>query len=113
MLFLKAYYTPMNEVDKKNYALSVERHLNKFVLTFSLQEYVMVMVANHKSKGQVASDLEAFLGPDKSQTFTTWLWDALNAMNSGRLALHICSLANLLILRCRYKLKKIRNKKVH
>eukprot|EP00026_Physarum_polycephalum_P005012 Phypoly_transcript_05038.p1 GENE.Phypoly_transcript_05038~~Phypoly_transcript_05038.p1 ORF type:complete len:587 (-),score=75.16 Phypoly_transcript_05038:164-1924(-) len=47
-----------------------------------LPEYVMVMVANHKSKGQVASDLEAFLGPDQSQTFTAWLWDALHAMSS-------------------------------
>lgn len=43
----------------------------------------MVMVANHKSKGQVASDLEAFLGSDQAHTFTAWLWDALHAMNAG------------------------------
>lgn len=43
----------------------------------------MVMVANHKSKSQVAADLEAFLGPDQAYTFTTWLWDALHAMSSG------------------------------
>ena len=54
----------------------------------------MVMVANHKSKSQVASDLEAFLGSDQSQTFTAWLWDALHAMHSGKLALQYVSIDN-------------------
>jgi len=47
-----------------------------------LPEYVMVMVQNKKSKTQVSTDLEAFLGP-KSSEFAKWLWEILDNYSKG------------------------------
>jgi hypothetical protein len=50
-----------------------------------LPEYVMVMIANQKTKDQVRADLEAFLG-DQSAAFTAWLWDMLSTAKNATTA---------------------------
>src|SRR4051794_14349580 len=50
-------------------------YVSPFVCTISLacfQEYIMVMVANNKTKEQVAKDLETFLGTTYAQEFADW-----------------------------------------
>eukprot|EP01103_Thecamoeba_quadrilineata_P011696 TRINITY_DN2840_c0_g1_i1.p1 TRINITY_DN2840_c0_g1~~TRINITY_DN2840_c0_g1_i1.p1 ORF type:complete len:373 (-),score=65.55 TRINITY_DN2840_c0_g1_i1:131-1249(-) len=49
-----------------------------------LSEYVIVMVANQKTKQQVADSLEAFLGQSLSAEFTQWLWNTLDSKLSTK-----------------------------
>jgi len=49
-----------------------------------LPEYVLVMVGNGKTEGQVAEDLEAFLGKDNAKDFSRWLWETLQSPNFGQ-----------------------------
>ena len=43
-----------------------------FYLDAELPEYVMILVANKKTKDQLNDDLRLFLG-EKTNTFTSWL----------------------------------------
>jgi len=52
-----------------------------------LPEYILVMIQNKKNRMQVQSDLEAFLGPDSSRTFSIWLWEILLQFVNGTLEL--------------------------
>ncbi|GAQ89747.1 RNA binding protein [Klebsormidium nitens] len=44
-----------------------------------LAEYIVVLVAHGKTQSQAAGELEAFLGPERSNSFTEWLWDHVSA----------------------------------
>lgn len=51
-----------------------------------LPEYIMIMVANQRSRSQVEKDLSLFLRND-TMIFTNWLWDLLNNLKSGSKAI--------------------------
>lgn len=45
-----------------------------------LPEYIMILVANQRSKSQIEKDLSLFLRQD-TVNFTNWLWDLLHNLN--------------------------------
>lgn len=47
-----------------------------------LPEYIMILVANQRSKSQIEKDLSLFLRED-TVNFTNWLWSLLNSINIG------------------------------
>ena len=47
-----------------------------------LPEYIMILVANQRSKSQIEKDLSLFLRND-TVNFTNWLWDLLNNLKVG------------------------------
>lgn len=47
-----------------------------------LPEYIMILVANQRSKSQIEKDLSLFLRND-TINFTNWLWDLLNNLKVG------------------------------
>jgi len=51
-----------------------------------LPDYIMVMVANKRSKQQMENDLELFL-TDNTSAFTTWLHQVLNKLQEVTVSL--------------------------
>ncbi|XP_035232203.1 zinc finger CCCH domain-containing protein 14-like [Stegodyphus dumicola] len=56
--------------------------INAFV-DDELPEYIMILVANKRSKAHIEKDLSLFLGSD-TVDFTNWLWDLLNSLSGSK-----------------------------
>lgn len=50
-----------------------------FILDDELPDYVMVMVANKRTRGQMEEDLQLFLG-DNTELFVNWLHQVLKKL---------------------------------